>query len=1019
MNSKVIISFLLVILIPCLLVAGTTGKIKGKVTMKDSGEPSIGANIILEGTSMGASTDVEGAYVILNVPPGTYTVKASMVGYHATPVTNVKVNVDLTTEINFQMIAQDVELPAVQIVAERPLVNKSATNAVRVLTSDELQAIPIRGLTGVFALQPGVVLQDNNLYIRGGRSDEVGYYVEGASSRNVLNGQNAVTVIPEAIEEFQIQAGGYNAEYGGSNAGIVRQQLRSGTSKYKASFQIETDKFSSQGSKSLGSFSYGYWNSVLTLSGPVPILEDKLKFFIAGENQFFRDPSPSFWHGFEYPNVDFPDPLVDGPGGGNPGDTLFAGGGVPASSVNSKHGAIKIPEGNIPGKMQNRWTANGTIVFDYNPFIVRVGAALSFTRNRLNELPVQNILNLARQPITDNSTGLYNLKFTHFVTPKMFYEVNLNYFDNRFKRYDPQFEDRLMSYGDSIAAAKYGYTYWSYADPSKGISPPDYRFYGFPFARAGQMVVGGTTSSGQNYAITYLKQKQNYMGGTVDFTNQTGNHEVKAGLSYQRYTVRQYRVGRLDDVFLQFFTKPDSARDPEARVRMMRSSGIPNNFGYDAFGNEIEGGFDGPKHPNFFAFYVQDKIEFNDLIVNAGLRFDIFDNNDKEFKDPMNPGYDVNNIYVDEKTLKDKEAFKAVSPRLGLSFPVTDRTVFHLQYGKFIQSPQLNTIYIGGAELARIFSGRNFINTPVGFGVDPERTTQYEIGFTQQISDFASFDMTGFYKDIKGQIQIGKIITQSGAVAQSYNVLENGDFATTKGIEFTLTLRRVERLQVKVNYTLSDAQGTGSNTTTAISSIENGTIRPTVISPLTFNQTHRGSFNLDYRFTKGEVHPIVEQLGANVLFTFNSGHNFTKVKGGLGQTGPEDGGILYDGDPRNRRPDEPVNASTTPWNFNLDLRIDKTVTISDMFDLNIYFYIQNMLNTDNVINVYGRTGNADDDGFLTNPDLSGNIVAGQGPGYVALYKDANLANRQHYWRNQGGDLLGAPRQIRFGVRIEY
>ncbi|MBI1804347.1 MAG: carboxypeptidase-like regulatory domain-containing protein [Ignavibacteriae bacterium] len=1018
MNTGLKVYILCLLLVPGILFAGTAGKIRGKLTLKDTHEPAVGANVLVDGTTYGASTDADGNYLILNIPAGSYTVKASFVGYHAPPVINLKVTADLTTELNFELVPQDVELPAVQIVAERPLVNKSATNAVRVLGREDLQGLPVRGLTSVFALQPGVVLQDNNVYIRGGRSDEVGFYVEGASSRNILNGGNAVTIIPEAVEEFQIQAGGYNAEYGGANAGIIRQQLRSGTSKYKASYSVESDKFTSESNRSLNTYSYGYWNHVLTLSGPV--VGDHLKFFFAGENQFQRDRTPSLWNGFEFPNAQFPSPLIDGPGGGREGDTLFAGSGVPASSIDPRYGTVKIPNGLIPSNFINRYTANGTVILDNNPYIVRFGVALTWQRRGDNSLPVQNILDQSRLPIRENSSGLYNLKFTHLVTPKTFYEINLNYFNFRDKRYDPDFQDNIMAYGDSVENAKLGYTYFNYMNGQ--LSPNEYRFYGFPFARPGELIVGGSSITGLGVGTNYFKLKQSYVGGSLDFTTQANQHEIKVGGSYNRYTVRFYSVGRLENVFSTFITKPDSARDPDARVRTMRSAAIPNNYGYDVFGNETDGGFDGPKNPKFGALYLQDKVELNDLIINAGVRYDYFDTDDREFIDATNPGFVNGDIFnLDPSTLRQKDAFSAVSPRLGLSFPVSDRTVFHMQYGKFIQSPELNDIYLGSPQLSLYVSGRNFIPTPVGLGLDPERTTQYEVGFTQQITNFSSFDITGFYKDIKGQIQVSKITTQSGALARSYDILQNGDFATTKGLEFTLTLRRTNRVQAKINYTLSDAQGTGSNTTSGISSVENASQIPTVISPLSFNQTHRGSINVDYHFAQDDGGPILERLGANILFTFNSGHNYTKVAGGLGQTGPEDGGILYDGDPRNRRPLEAINASTTPWNFNIDLRIDKTFTIPDLFEVNAYIYVQNLFDTKNVINVYGRTGNAEDDGFLSNPDLSDQIVngAGRGDAYVAMYQAANLGLRQHYWRNQGGDLFGVPRQIRFGVRLEY
>jgi outer membrane receptor protein involved in Fe transport len=1016
---KTMLRLAALLLVPVIVLAGTTGKIKGKVTFKDTHQGAAGAIVVIEGTPYGVAADPDGNYLILNVPAGIFTLRSSLVGYHAPSVSNIKVSSDLTTELDFELIAQDVQLPTVEIISERPLINKSATNAVRVLTTDDLKAIPVRGLTAVFALQPGVVLQDNNIYIRGGRQDEVGYYVEGAISRNVMNGGNAVPLIPEAVEEFQIQAGGYNAEYGGANAGIIRQQLRTGGGQIKLSYSGETDRFGSIGSKSLGSFSYGYWDHVLTVSGPI---FDKVKVFAAGENSFIRDQTASFWTGFQFPNAAFPAALVDGPGGGRPGDTLYAGQGVPGSSVNSRYGAILIPDGVIPGRMSNRYNLNGTVTLDLSPITVRLGTALSWQRRKLNDLPVQNILDQSRLPMRDQSNDLFNLKVTHLVDPKTFYEINLNYFDSRDKQYDPDLQDQILSYGDSIAAASHGYQFFSYMNGGVGLSPTEYRFYGFPYARQGELIVGGSSVTGLGTSTNYIKQRQTYLGGSADLTTQYGNHELKVGTSYQRYTVRQYSIGRLENVFLQFITQPDSVRNADSRVRLMRSAGIPSNIGYDSFGNEIDNGFDGPKHPTFFSGYLQDKVELSDLIINAGIRYDYFDTDDREFIDAQNPAFINGDLFnLDPATVRKKDPFHAVSPRLGLSFPVTDRTVFHLQYGKFIQAPQLSNIYIGAPLLSLYVSGRNYIPTPVGLGLDPERTTQYEIGFTEQISNFAAFDVTGFYKDIIGQIQVGKIFTTSGALAKAYDILQNGDFSTSKGLEFTLTLRRVNRFQARLNYTLQDAEGTGSNTTSGISSVENGTLRSTIISPLTFNQAHRGSINVDYHFAQNDGGSILERLGANLLFTFSSGHNYTKVSGGLGQTGPEDGGILYDGDPRNRHPDEPINASTTPWNFSLDARIDKSFNLSGLFDVNAYIYVQNLLNTENVINVYGRTGNANDDGFLTNPTLSGAVVnaPGRGDAYVSMYQDANLADRQNYWRNQGGDLLGTPRQIRFGVRLDY
>ena len=172
---------------------------------------------------------------------------------------------------------------------------------------------------------------------------------------------------------------------------------------------------------------------------------------------------------------------------------------------------------------------------------------------------------------------------------------------------------------------------------------------------------------------------------------------------------------------------------------------------------------------------------------------------------------------------------------------------------------------------------------------------------------------------------------------------------------------------------------------------------------------------LDYRFDKGDGGPILQRLGLNMLFTFNSGRPFTFSKGSAGQQGPGTGALI-ENDVRNGVPLEPVNASTTPWVFLLDMRLDKTVDIGPLATT-FYVYVQNLLDTRNTTLVYRRSGSADDDGYLTNPDLSGKVIESFGDGaptYVAMYKAINLELGQLL-----GNMWTPPRQIRFGIRLEY
>ncbi|HKJ82030.1 MAG TPA: TonB-dependent receptor, partial [Ignavibacteriaceae bacterium] len=438
----------------------------------------------------------------------------------------------------------------------------------------------------------------------------------------------------------------------------------------------------------------------------------------------------------------------------------------------------------------------------------------------------------------------------------------------------------------------------------------------------------------------------------------------------------------------------------------------------DLFGNVTDAGQFAPKHPVFASGYVEDRIEVSDLIINAGLRYDFINMDSWKWTDPLVPFVDPTTHFAPSDTIQKGNTYSYVSPRLGFSFPVTDRTVFHMQYGKFVQNPSLDQAYRGIFQVAQQLIGSNLFTNPIAYNPEPIRTTQYEIGFTQQFTDFAAFDITAFYKDIKGQLQYAVIYTAPGAIRAKYNAFTNQDFSTTKGLELSLKLRRVERVRVEMNYTYSDAAGTNSFSGSGVGSTEvNGNV-PTVLIPLTYNQTHRGSIMLDYRFGQDDGGPILQQLGLNLLFSFNSGHPYTLAQQvGLGQSSAWTGGLIDAADTRVRKPIGPINSATTPWVYNLDLRLDKTVSMFNT-DFNFYVVVQNVFNTKNVINVYDQTGNAYDDGFLSTSSAQNLVTQSRyTERFVDLYNALNIANREHALQVMGVDMFGSPRQIRAGILV--
>ncbi len=1028
-------TILLLMLFSCSFVLAQSGRVSGKVTDKETGEPLIGANIIIVGTSFGAASDVNGDYTIRQVQPGNYSIKASYIGYQDVTVSNVRVVGGLTATQDFQLSSSKITTGEVVIVSQRPLIEKSSTNAMRIVGAEDIAALPVRDVNDIVALQPGVVQQNGQTFIRGSRADETGYVVEGADVKNILNrnGGSLVDLTPDALQEILVQAGGYTAEFGNANAGIVSSDFKTGSDKYHFSVRAETDNLGNyngnnfdltsdghmkaNGSdKFLGTYSYGYSDYVLTLSGP--LVTDKLKVFLSGENSFDRDITPQFF----YPN---PTAFSDGAllDTTKVHDTGFY------SSNTTDYQYLTWNGGNVPGVMDNRYTGNGTILFDNNPIILRLAGAYTWERTRGEQTGIFStanttlidMFNTTRLPINDYSNLLLNLKGTYLLSASTFIEANINYYDARHKTYDPIFGDNLMQYSDSLVGSQYGWVYDSYSTP-----PQPYDFYGFPFLRPGTAEVAAAPSTanvGGNLQ-NYTKDHNNYIGGSASFTGQVDKHALKLGGSIQRWTVRRYQETDASTLLSTVRQNPQlAATDMKFLIAKYLYRNL-NNFGFDVFGNETDQGEFAPKHPLLASGYLEDRIEVNDLIINAGLRYDYIDMDSWAWANPLLPQVDTSQTSglntIPDSSLKTGDVFSYVSPRLGFSFPVTDRTVFHLQYGKFVQSPSLDIAYRGVYQASQILTATNLFTNPIAYNPQPVRTTQYEIGFSQQLTDFAAFDLTAFYKDIKGQLQYSIIYTLPGAARSSYQAFVNQDFTTTKGLELALHLRRMERIRAEVNYTYSDASGTNSFTGSGVGSLQQNKEVPTVLLPLTYDQTHRGSIFLDYRFGKDDGGPILQQLGVNLLFSFNSGHPFTYAQNtGLGQASAWTGGLIPAQDPRGRRPVGPPNSSTTPWVYNLDLRVDKTVSISNL-DVNFYVYVSNLLNTKNVVNVYQKTGNAYSDGFL-NTTAGQGIVAGERytQRFADLYQAINYDNNEAALQVYGYTLFGQPRQLRVGVLINY
>ena len=243
-KNNIIISLIwvlaLFILLPGnLLHAGTTGKISGKITDKSTGEVLIGANVLILGSSMGSSSDIDGNYFILNIPPGEYQVKASMVGYSSVTYDHVRISVDQTTKIDFELSPESIELENVVVTAEKPIVRKDLTSTEQTVSGEDISMLPLEDVASVVNLQAGVI----NGHFRGGRSDEVRYLIDGVPVNDVYSGQSSLSAEVNSIQEVQVLVGTFNAEYGDAQSGVVNQVTKIAGDKFTGNISAYTGDY--------------------------------------------------------------------------------------------------------------------------------------------------------------------------------------------------------------------------------------------------------------------------------------------------------------------------------------------------------------------------------------------------------------------------------------------------------------------------------------------------------------------------------------------------------------------------------------------------------------------------------------------------------------------------------------------------------------------------------------------------------------------------------------------------------
>ncbi len=318
--------------------------------------------------------------------------------------------------------------------------------------------------------------------------------------------------------------------------------------------------------------------------------------------------------------------------------------------------------------------------------------------------------------------------------------------------------------------------------------------------------------------------------------------------------------------------------------------------------------------------------------------------------------------YDPNTSFEDYEVQWNVMPRLAFSFPISDFANFFAHYDILVQRPTSNTTTTALDYFYFTDQGRTPANNP---NLLPQKTIDYEVGFQQKLSNSSAIKIAAYYREMRDMIQLRQInFTPSDQVA-NYQTFGNVDFGTVKGFTFQYDLRRTNNVQITANYTLQFAEGTGSNPTTSARALQQlGNLR--TLFPLDFDERHRLNLVIDYRYGSGKRYngprlfgtDIFANAGVNLQTIFVSGRPYTKTSLPLQLGGAEIVGTF--------------NGARLPWNNTVNLRVDKNFRLSKpgakrRVGLNVYFRVQNLLDTENVIGVYTATGSPEDSGYLDSP----------------------------------------------------
>jgi hypothetical protein len=836
------------------LYAGTTGKIAGHVTDDKTGEPLPGVNIVIEDQNLGAATDLDGFYYIINVPPGKQKITVSYIGYKTLTYENLEVEINRTVTVNFRMEQDILESGDIIVVmAERELIKKDLTMSSQHIESDEIMALPVESFESVALLQAGAV----DGHFRGGRSNEVVPIIDGMIVKDPTTGYDVVSIwrdddfletnvyLPEsAIEQIEVITGGFNAEYGNAQSAIINVVTREGGMRQSGRLVIKTSGLNYDTKR--------YWFK--NENGNYVYLRDKgLKDFFdqtqphdslialgvrgpSMKNNAYLNNSENFLID-DYQRKEYEFSLA-GPLPFTKSRLRYS---IHGEIIDNDQHQLSYWLPQFQGAFQSKFVYHFST--KYKLQLTGVG---SMTNNRSvghfeakfpgGYYPGIGLL----PPKVDSEEWEFSrnlstsLKWTHLVSNKTFYEIQLGFNYNSFERKLKDWNDRdgdgnfdeflewrkLNAPDDPTDSLTTWSEQWNYGTDAMQYvwveANPDAKWSG-----GWKWAVPGTSDWREiwylNTSDLCYDKEWRYLTGEVNEEDLT---------SYPIHLRTESDLYLVPDSYFDYYGDGGHYWDTENYTYHLKADitsqittqhllkgGIALALTHsDIFriqSGHSQGGLLMDIYnvkPFDLSAYIQDKMEFAGMILNAGVRVDYFSQGENiQFPADIYDPIDHTKMPSDSGYVKNPvtaEPFFEFSPRLGISHPISENAALHFSYGHFYQRPEYRYWYNN-----RSFD-MEYGPSPGNPFLRPEKTVAYEIGYQQRISEYV-IKVNLFYKDVfdlTGRQEAG-----NPELGFFLSTLSNRAWADHRGVEISVRKHFSHFFAGNINYTYMIAKGQSSD----------------------------------------------------------------------------------------------------------------------------------------------------------------------------------------------------------------